>query len=368
MTSRRPPSSSPSRGPSRRRFLQGGAALGAAALTGCLPDVDGLWKGEAVAPCGESPARALPALGPNAGRVVELHDPALVSETAVDARRVGEALTRVLLALARAADLRAACRALFPSYKPGEVVGIKVNVLNARVPTQPALVKALVDALRSGLGLAPEQLLVWDRRLDELRQVQLGPGALGATVEGTWETPEGKGAGRGYELGATCIGGRSTHLSNIVTRRVDHLVNLAVMKNHKAAGFTGVLKNVYGLIDNPGDFHDRKSGEAVLERRFEEAIPAINALPEVGGKTRLYLLDALIGVCKGDTSDPPDCTPARLLAALDPVALDVRGRQLRDEARGPRLGPSTETISSGWLAAAERAGLGSPKVKLEPAS
>lgn len=297
--------------------------------------------------------------------MLELADTSLSTGAKVSAPAAAAGLRKLLLALSGKADLKGAWAALIPGLQAGHVVGIKINVLNRRVPTHPEVVKALVDLLKEGAGLSAGQILVWDRRLDELTKAGFSAQSMGATVEGTWDDTNAKGTGRGYELSSTCIGGRNTHLSNIMTRRVDHLINLAVMKRHDLSGFTGVLKNHYGTIDNPGDFHDKLSpAQAVLDKRFDLAIPGINALDEVHRKTRLWLLDAVVGVCKGSTESPPDCTPNRLLAGLDPVALDTRGRQIRDEARGS-TGKDPEVISDGWLKGSEKAGLGKMAVTLQ---
>lgn len=341
----------------RRQFLTGTAAVAAAAAAGaCLPDVDGTWEQEGSALC-SSPQPRVSVAG-SGGEVVELHRPELVNGLRINTAAAAPAMRELLLAVSGQPDARGACRAIIPGWASGQIVGIKVNVLNDRVPTHPAFVRALVDLLKEGLGASGEEIVVWDRRLDELADARFTAEAMGCAVEGTLETAAEAGSGRGYELGAVCIGGRKTHLSNLLTRRIDHMINFAVMKNHKASGFTGCLKNNYGLIKNPGDYHDETREGVIIESRFDRAIPEINALPEVVGKTRLWITDATIGVCKGDTSDPPDCFPMRLLASRDPVAIDARGREIRDEQRGAELGPSPETISAGWLAAAERAGLG----------
>lgn len=340
---------------SRRELLVGGAAaLAAGGSAACLPGVDGSWSQTA---CTYKTPVVTPGDPARAGQVLELADATLSSGGKINATATAAGLRKLLLALSGKPDIKGAWAALIPTLQANQVVGIKVNVLNERVPTSPVVVKALVDLLKEG-GLTASQILIWDRRLDELTKAGFTDETMGATVEGTWDTATEKGVGRGYEYSATCIGGRNTHLSNIMTRRVDHLINLAVMKRHGLSGFTGVLKNHYGTIDNPGDFHDQiNAAKVVLEKRFDQAIPGINALDEVHRKTRLWLLDSVIGVCKGDTESPADCAPNRLLAALDPVALDVRGRQVRDEARGS-AGKDPEVISEDWLHNAEKIGLG----------
>lgn len=353
-------------GVTRRSFLVGGAAaVAAGAALRCLPGVEGEWKaggGKICAWTEPSVAMSYPA---QAGRVLEVDSPALVTGTPpkVVETEAASAIKKLLLALTGAASLPAAWGQILTGWKAEHVVGIKVNVLSKRVPTHKEAVRALVQLLRDHAGVAADNILVWDRRLDELTAAGFTEAYLGCRVEGTQDDAKAKGASRGYELGPTCIGGQNTHLSNIQTRAIDHLINFSVMKNHKASGFTGCMKNHYGTIDNPGEYHDQTGeGGVVLERRFVKAIPAINALDEVAGKSRLWLMDATIGVCKGDTDSDADCLPYRMLAGLDPVAIDSRGRALRDVMA---QGATQDSISGGWFDAAERVGLGKQAVKLE---
>ena len=343
----------------------GGAALGVGGAAGCLPGVDGQWPEAGKALCSWSEPSVTPGDPTAARRVVELHDAALSIGARVQQTSATANMRKLLLALTGKADMKGAWGAILPTLQAGQVVGIKVNTLNKRVPTHPEVIRAVVDLLKEGTGLGADRVVVWDRRLDELTSSGITAQTMGAAVEGTWQDADAKGSGRGYELSYTCIGGRNTRLSNIMTRRVDHLINLAVMKRHGLSGYSGVLKNHYGTIDNPGEFHDQLGPtQAVQERRFDLAIPGINALDEVHRKTRLWLLDSVIGVCKGGTESPPDCAPNRLLASLDPVALDARGRAVRDEARGT-TGKDPETVSDGWLKLAEKAGLGKVDYKVE---
>lgn len=356
----------------RRDFIVGGAAAtlvtGAAA---CLPEVEGDWpRGPAVCPWTEP--RITMGDPAQAGRLVEVHDPGLVPGKAPDPTRAAADVKKLLLQLTGKADVKAAWGQVLATMTQGEVIGIKVNVLNAAVPTQPVVVRALVDSLKQG-GLTAEQIVVWDRRLDELTKAGFTEQTMGVKVEGTLEKIKAKGSGRGYEAGTVCVGGYKTHLTNILTRRIRHMINVAVMKRHSASGFTGCLKNNYGTIDNPGTFHDKTNNiGGVVEKRFERVIPSINALSEVAGITRLWMVDASIGVCSGDTDSPADCIPNRLLMGLDPVAIDVRAGQIRDEERqkkktvdGKPLGVDPEVISKDWLAVAERVGLGKQKITRE---
>jgi uncharacterized protein (DUF362 family) len=336
----------------RRSFIAGGAALVAGtAAAGCLPAVDGHHDDSV---CSYTPPTITMAYPAQAGRVIEHQSLDILSTPggdSLDEKVAKEALEKVLLTLTGKAALHQAWDVLLPDYKATEVVGIKVNVLNPKVPTHPDWLKVLVALLKTK-GIKGDKIVVWDRRMDELIKAGYDDKELGCRLEATLDAPGDKGAGWGYELDSVCVAGKKARLTNLQTRVVDHLINIAVLKSHGVTGYTGVLKNHYGTIDNPGDFHGSI---------HKKAIPAINALDEVAQKSRLWLLDAVFGVSQGDTDSVRDCTPLALAASLDPVALDAYGRALRD--RQPQA--KKETLSDGWLQASESMGLGKVKIKAE---
>jgi len=338
---------------SRRRFLAavggGAAALGAAA---CLPHVSGEW-GTCSEPDGGGADGAQDGGGgappaPLSNRVVEIAPPGLVDPDTllIDTTRLPELLSAGLLALTGAASLAEAWQVVLPGRLPGERVGLKVNTLNARVSSSPAVVSALVASLRADAGVPDAELLVWDRSLRELTRAGFDGAALGCSLVGTQASSTDP-TGPGYLRESVCLSGRQIYLSSVLTAGLEHLINVAVMKNHLAAGFTGVLKNHYGSFSRPEDFHEG----------CEQHIARLNALPAIASKSRLHVLDALVGVCAGDTADPPDCAPGKLLLAFDPVALDRRGVEVRDEVRAARGAPPGAPAA--YLELAAELGLGS---------
>jgi uncharacterized protein (DUF362 family) len=131
-----------------------------------------------------------------------------------------------------------------------------------------------------------------------------------------------------------------------------------VFKTHKqVSSITGALKNAYGMIHNPGNYHFPLSNTA---------IPQIYAIPAIRRSISLTIVDALIAVINGETSAAANASPGRILLAQDPVALDSYAldlmNQLRASDRG-KMGPvdSTKTV---WLDNAEIAGLGTRNYKL----
>jgi uncharacterized protein (DUF362 family) len=311
-------------GCNRREFIKkvgaGALAVGAA---GCLPKVDGDWQ-----TC-EQHDGGVPQ--PASNRVVEVVSASVVEETEdtltiAHPERVPEMLRTGLLGLTEKEDPADAWGVIFPNRQSGEVVGLKVNaLLAADLKTSYVLVKALVDSLLQDAGIPAADILVWDRTFKELERADLTQEHLGVPCQGTLASASDK-TGPGYETEAVCLSDQPIVLSTLLTRTVKHLINVPVLKSHSVSGFTGCLKNHYGSFSNPGDFHDNA----------EQHIARLNALPQIAEVNRLNIMDALLGVCDGDTDDPPDCGPGRLLFSFDPVAMDRRSQELRDEMRAKK--------------------------------
>jgi hypothetical protein len=234
-------------------------------------------------------------------------------------------------------------------------------------------VRAIIASLRDKLGVDTHKIVVWDRFDSELR----GAGKYsdddlaGASLFGTLTAPIPKGGtedmvtlpGRGY--GDTPCGappgddGSLPRLSRILTdpSYTEITINCPVFKTHKAvSGITGALKNIYGMIDNPGQYHNS----------VNTALPKLYALPVIRRSISLTIVDALIGLINGDTDQAANAHPGRILLARDPVALDSYALDLMNQLRAAppfNMGPvdSTTTV---WLDNAANAGLGSRTYKL----
>jgi hypothetical protein len=365
------PSTAPAEGQSRRDFLVGAAALAAAATAGAFPGckgddaqttpdarVDGPLAGsdgkkvkEAASGdgCGQ-PSALTPVTG--SARVVDVTDTSAVSGKTIVAARVKTMLLEGLAALAGTSDAKTAWAALLPDFTSSMKIGIKVNCLSSYVYSSSALVTALVETLVNDLGASAAKILVWDRYGDELDRAKLTSTALGATVMGTAKTSTDS-SGPGYETKGVCIIDQETHLSKILTTETDVTINLALLKTHGVSGVTGALKNVYGCIDNPGDFHTS----------FDSYMPAIYRLDGIRKRLRLHITEGLLAVVKGETSSPADRTPGRLLLSADPVALDTRALAVINSLRSPA--PGVDTTILGWLDAAAKLNLGTKSLDLK---
>lgn len=326
----------------RREFIVGSASLAiAAGLGGCSDDTgrpadarldapgrDGgadLTGGEKPvaeggAPC-PSPSPLIPP--PSPARVVEVHDPKCVTGTTIDATRVKAMLAAGLKSLTQAADLKLAWKALIPDFAPSMRIGIKLNCLSSYVYSSVPFLQALIETLVQDLGADAAKILVWDRRGDELTRSKITETALKVKVQGSVASIKDA-TGPGYETKEMCVLTKRTHLAKILTSETDLTINIPLLKTHTISGMTGSMKNAYGCIDNPGDFHSDLNHE----------LPVIYRMDEIRKRMRLHITEGLFAVVKGDTADPPDTIANRLLLATDPVALDSRAIALANTLRG----------------------------------
>ena len=240
---------------------------------------------------------------------------------------------------------------LLPTYTDGMRVGLKVNCLNVRLPTSPALVRALIASLLKNLSIAPSNIIVWDRRLDELINTgkytaeDLQGAQLMGTVKDTSST-----AGPGYSS-TFCgtIEGSTPRLSRILTHLTDITINCPVLKTHAVSGVTAGLKNIYGIIDNPGSYHDN----------LVTALPALYQLPPIKNHIKLTIVDALRAVTLGGTDSAPDTTPKHIFVGTDPLATDQYALDLVNQLRATRNKGGVDGAVLGWIDNAHKLGLGS---------
>jgi uncharacterized protein (DUF362 family) len=327
----------------RRELLADAARVAAAAslgsLAACFPDVGGKWPYIGPECVDDTP---LPVQG--ASRVVEVYREDSVVDApdslgrikpTIQADKVQLMVDAALSALAGGADggTDNPWPTLLPDYKPGQRIGLKVNCLNSTVPTSAALILAIVKNLTQKLGVNPNDIIVWDRRLDELTRnpgyTRTGLG--GAQMMGTVTSTEDA-SGPGYsETFCGVIANKPPRLSRILTEMTDLTINCPVLKTHDVSGVTGALKNIYGIIHNPGDYHNDV---------IADALPALYRLPPIRRGIKLTIIDALIAVTWGGTDAQADTVPKRILVSSDPLAIDSYAlalvNKLRAAARGAR--------------------------------
>jgi hypothetical protein len=351
---------------SRRAFLAG-AALGAAG-TGLAAwgawdlGLRGKLGGQAEIGAG---SRALGMPGPYPGRVVEVQHPgAVLAEKRNGYTRRDEDVVETMVArgmheMVGASDEVEAWRSLF---HPGDRVGIKVvPVGKPDSISSYELVRALVAGLESA-GVRRADILVFERYKHEFLQCgyhsQLPEGVHWECCSARYDDLQLELDGQlpksgvrekrvaGYDRDifrelAYCqpecdpADDRRfrSHLSQIISRKVDKFISIPVLKDHRSGGVTLSLKNLsHGSVNNVARSHISPA-----LNQCGEFIPAIASLPALREKAVLQVLDGLVATYEGGpgiwNKTFATWNYGSLFFATDPVALDQVGWEIIDAKR-----------------------------------
>ncbi len=231
-----------------------------------------------------------------------------------------------------------------------DTVGLKVfSTPGSTSGTRPAVVEAVVKSLLAA-GLPPKQIVVWDKHLSDLRQAgffelaeRFGVRVAGAAEAGYDEMAQpyetallGQLVWGDLEFGKKGEGiGRKSYLSKLVTQQMTRIINLTPLLNHNVAGVSG---NLWGLamggVDNTLRFENDRD-------RLANAVPEIVALPLLGDRVALNIVDALICQYQGEEQTLLHYSVAlnQLWFSADPVALDVLSLQEIDRQRKAAKAP-----------------------------
>ncbi len=155
-----------------------------------------------------------------------------------------------------------------------------------------------------------------------------------------------------------------SHLTKIVTKKVDKVISVPVLKDHRSAGITFALKNMsHGLVNNVARSHMLLPGSpdalGTTMNHCQTFIPAAVSLPPTRQKCVLQILDGLVGAYEGGPGAWNRTFATweykSLLFATDPVALDRVGWEIVDAKRA----------QEGWPAVARMGLDGESRIKPE---
>jgi hypothetical protein len=327
------------------RFSRRTLLAGAAALAG-LRYSSGPVAADDRAPRQASPGEdrfALP--GPFRGRVVEVNDPRSVVDQAIHAETVRGMMERGMRELTGAATEEEAWTRFF---RPGERVGIKVCPVGR--PSSISQPETLLEVIRglSLAGIRNEDIVLFDRYADDFREcgfdriLPRGVRWAGASprYDDLQTALDGYDPENFVEMPRVVPGedpedpiNRRSHLCTLVSREVDRLVNVCVLKDHASSGVTMALKNMsHGFVNNVSRSHSRPD-----LNWCDTFIPAVVAMPTIRRKVVLHVGDGLIGTYDGG---PGSWNPhfrtwehGSLFFATDPVAMDRVAWHILDAKR-----------------------------------
>jgi len=334
------------------------------------------------------PEYAMPGAFP--GRVIEVKHPGSVKpDNPINADAVKSMMDRGMCELTGADTPAAAWRRFF---QPGDIVGIKVNPVGYRSPkdpwrgsgplgviSSPEVLLEIVRGLKSA-GIKPRDIIVFERyavefvdagyesvmrerEMDGVRwyaSSYLG-GSRQVDIEGF---DDGSRAGCPPELARHVVGYDPavfahmgfaapehdpkddrrfrSHLSVIVSRMVDKLITIPVLKDHRSAGVTLALKNLsHGMNNNVARSHlsniARMDGSVSGPNQCNTFIPTAVSHHLTRQKATLHILDGLLGVYEGGPGIWNQTWGTwqykGLFFATDPVAMDHVGWDIIDKKR-----------------------------------
>jgi uncharacterized protein (DUF362 family) len=317
----------------RRNFLHLTAA------TPLLADTTPTPKYRVVSPFRPAAAPGMP--GPYKGQVVRVRAARSIDEVTgkVNAEATRAMLSEGMRALTGDKSERDAWARF---VTPKDVVGVKVNCSGApNICSAPEVVAGIVQNLIA-VGVPARQIYIYERFMNQMRTV----GYEKYVPEGVniVAAEESRGSILGYDpktyVESDFFGEEDTrsNLVRLVSEKLTKIVNVPNMKEHRAAGVTGCLKNIsYGNFSNVDRSH-----------RWEKTntfsfIGTLAAVEPVRSITVLHVMDGLRGVWHGGPfSINPKFRfyPKQMMFGTDPVAMDRLLIDVIEEKRKAEGAPS----------------------------
>src|SRR3989339_74724 len=226
-------------------------------------------------------------------------------------------------------------------YTSGDKIAIKINLNNNRtdyvvtdnqLDASPHMVLSLLRQLVNKAGVPQSDITVYDavrvipnhiynKCKNEFPNVVLvDVNGTNGRVKKVWQTNIIK-----YSNSSNTAG----KAIPTVVYQAKYVINMSLMKGHNNAGVTFTAKNHYGSIDGPEHTYINAS-----KRPFGSYNTLVDLIghKELGGKTMLFLVDALYGT--NDVDNPPskfllppfnNKWSSSLLVSQDPIAIDSVG-------------------------------------------
>jgi len=329
----------------RRQFL--GASVAAAPLISVVPSLAAAQGPQVTGSVthqggdGKTLSKlALPGLYP--GQVVEVRNPRMCRNGSRDAAAIKTTLDRGMKELTGATDAVEAWKHFF---EPGDVVGIKV-VPNGQPEAHSSfeIVLEVIDKLKAA-GVKTNDIFVYDR----FRQEFIAAGYPKILPDGihwggfaadsnqfTLDYPTLRNdpiAGFDHDAfvwmdlmfyGDDPKDDRKyrSHLGKLVTKTLNKIVAIPVLKDHASAGVTGALKNMsHGTVNNVARSHSNS-----FTNVCNQFIPQVVTHPTIRQKFVLQIMDGIRGVYHGGPFSKEHGKWTweynGLFFATDPVALD----------------------------------------------
>jgi uncharacterized protein (DUF362 family) len=358
----RQPFASPRAGIHRRHFL---------AATACLPTFSAVHVSRTEARAAGAPAErgALGLPGPYPGRLIEARNPRMIRGGVKNREAIRQTVARGMKELTGADDAVEAWRSF---VEPGDVVAIKMNpVGNPLANTSSELMLEVIEGLKAA-GVKTKDIFVYERYRDNFmeagmhKDVPEGIKWGGLTPENdpsqllidwpSWRKDPVAGYDPDEYVSMNLVHAGNdpkddrnfrSHLGKLITRTVNKIVFLPVLKDHGSGGVTGALKNMsHGSVNNVARSHSTADTNAC-----NMFIPEIVNHPILRKKAVLQIMDGIKGVFQlGPFGQKPEFVWEynALFFATDPVAMDhIEWRIIDAKRKEKSLPPVAATGRAG---------------------
>jgi hypothetical protein len=265
-------------------------------LTGAVAGAVGLWAGPAWAATFSKTRRS---------RVALLENPRIMSDVGVHKRPLIQSLDEGLCIALNKSSPAAAWQSIL---RKDDKILLKFSRADAdRLFTSETMAEVVIGSMLSA-GFEPGQITLLEAALRTKWASDLAKQEFGWTQ-------------KVYDFGS----GKEQLLR--AAEDATAIINVPFLKAHRIAGMTGCLKNLsHGLIRRPALYHADQCCPY---------IPDIVAMPEIHGKLRLNIMNALRIVydTRPDTAHDPVDVASALVVGTDPVAVDTIGQTVLDAMR-----------------------------------
>ncbi|MFO7754815.1 MAG: DUF362 domain-containing protein [Bacteroidales bacterium] len=273
------------------------------------------------------------------GKVSRVNHPGAIVDNEIMEEEAYAMLEKAMLDLTGERKLKKAWRQF---VSPGEKIGLKVNpVAGKTLTTSHAVTRSIIKQMEES-GIDRSDIIIWDRRLVQLHETgYTEENYPGIKVMGTeqqdetgsyydadgvmygekvidkdwyyWADVEGE--YDEYTMPHMVNGGKYSYFTGIVTKELDKIINVPILKN-AGATVTNALKNLsYGSVTNTGRLHAKLWGETCAH---------VCAFAPLRDKVVLNIVDGLKGCFNGGPGANPQffCNYDTMLVGTDPVAVD----------------------------------------------
>ena len=284
--------------------------------------------------------------GPYPGRVIAVERPGAVVERKYNREAVRAMLNKGMMELTGAPSAADAWKKFF---EPGDVVGLKLNpVGRPYVISAPEVVQEIIAGIRSA-GVPAKNIVAYDRYHQEFLDAGFDKW-LPEGVRWTFASDnyaahplqldmDGYDSSQYIEMPLVLPGGdptnphhRRSYVSRFISKDVNKMVNLCLLKHHQSAGVTISLKNMsHGLVNNVSRSHSSATLNAC-----GTFIPNVVDHPIIRQKVVLNVCDGILAAYHGGPGGKVKdymWDHNTMYFSTDPVALDKTGLKVIDAKR-----------------------------------